>query len=140
MKCENWQELILERELLAPAAQQRLEQHLASCTGCRAWQVALTEVESSLTMELRSQLDLAALRRRISRAVARERPWIKAVPEALEALGWSALGALALAGVLLASHGPAWHLWLAGAGTVGASLVWALRALWNEPTTARRSW
>jgi predicted anti-sigma-YlaC factor YlaD len=132
MTCEGWQELILEPERLAPAEQNRLQQHLACCSGCRLWANALAEVDSILTAELRAAIDPSALHQRIARAVAHERRWMTRVPEALDALGWSALAILVMASLLLCSNCRPWHLWLAGAATLSGSLAWAARALGNE--------
>ena len=143
MKCEDWQELILERERLEPDEQRELGQHLAGCIGCRAWAKALTEIEAILTAQLRAELNLSVLSPRISRAVARERSrrWMTGVPELLDALGWSALGILAMAGLLLWSNWRHWigdHLLLAGAGTLAGSLAWAGWVLWKDQSEARR--
>jgi predicted anti-sigma-YlaC factor YlaD len=143
MKCEDWQELILERERLEPDEQRELVQHLSSCMGCRAWAKALTEMETILTAQLRAEVNLSVLSPRISRAVARERRrrWMTGVPELLEALGWSALGGLAMAGLLLWSGWRDWigaHLWLADAVTLAGSLAWAGWVLWKDQSEARR--
>jgi len=138
MKCEDWQELILERERLEPEKQRELGQHLSSCPGCRVWAKALTEIEVILTAQLRAELNPSVLSPRISRAVARERSWMKGVPELLDALGWNALGVLAMAGLLLWSNWRGWHLWLAGAGILAGSLAWAGRVLWKDHSEIRR--
>lgn len=141
MKCEDWQELILERERLEPGEQRQLSQHLTSCTGCRAWAKVLTEIETTLTAQLRAELNPSGLHPRISRAVARERRWMKDVPELLDALGWNALGVLALGALLLGSHWRGWfgdHLWLVGAATMAGSLAWAGWVLWKDQSEARR--
>ena len=138
MKCEDWQELILEREQLQPAEQAELDQHLSSCTGCRLWAKALAEIEATLTEQLRAELNPSLLRPRILRAVGRERSWIDGMPELLDALGWSALGVLAMAGLLLWSRWQGWHLWLPGAATLGGSLAWAGRVLWREQSESSR--
>jgi predicted anti-sigma-YlaC factor YlaD len=141
MKCEEWQELILEREQLEPGEQRDLGRHLSSCNDCRVWAEALTEMEANLTAQLQVELHPSALIRRISRAVARERNWTKGVPELLEALGWNALAVLAMAGLLLWTHWRGWighHLLLAGVGTLAASLSWAGRVLWKDQSEVRR--
>ena len=127
MQCQEWQELILERERLTPSESQQLDGHLASCAGCRRWADALTEVESVLAAEFRAGLDASALHRRITRAVTREQIWTKGLPEALDALGWTALAVLVMAGLLLSTNGFGWYFWLAGAVTLSASLAWAAR-------------
>jgi predicted anti-sigma-YlaC factor YlaD len=137
MNCDHWQELILDRERLEPAERERLDRHLAECAGCRAWALALAEVESVLASQLRTELQASALRPRIERAVAHERIWVDGLPEMLEALGWSAVGVLAMAGLLLWSNWVDWRLWLAAACTLTGSLVWAVRALRNELPEAR---
>ena len=141
MKCEDWQELILEREQLEPDQQRELGQHLSSCDGCRFWAKALTETETTLTAQLRAELNPSALGPRISRAVARERRWMNGVPELLDTLGWSALWILAMAGLLLWTNWRGWignHLFWAGAGTLAASLAWAGRVLWKDESETRR--
>jgi predicted anti-sigma-YlaC factor YlaD len=141
MQCEDWQELILERERLEPGEKRELAQHLSRCTGCRAWADALTDVEATLTAQLRAELRPSALSPRILRAVARERRWMTEVPELLEALGWNALAVLAMAGFFLWTNWRGWighHLLLAGAGTLVASLAWAARVLWKDQSEARR--
>ncbi len=138
MKCEDCQELILEREWLAPGQEIELGQHLSSCDDCRAWARALTEVEATLTAQLCAELNPSVLGPRIARAVARERIWTAGVPELLDSLGWSALGILAMMGLLLWSNWQSWRLWLAGAGTLAASLVWAGRVLWKEHSETGR--
>ena len=75
MKCEDWQELILEREPLEPHTQRELVQHLAGCIACRAWAKALAEMELILTAQLQAELNLSAFSPRILRTVARERRW-----------------------------------------------------------------
>ena len=132
MNCDDWQELILDREGLDPAKQKELVQHMAVCADCRVWEKALAEGEDILTSELRAELNTPSLTQRIRLAVKRERRWVGAAPELLEALGWSALGVLAMAGLLLWSNWRGWHLWLAAASTLAASLAWAGRVFWNE--------
>jgi len=138
MKCENWQELILDREQLEPDKQRELAQHLSSCDGCRMWAKALAEIEATLTEQLRAELNPSVLGPRISRHVARERSWMTGMPELLDTLGWSALGILAMTGLLLWSNSRGWHLWLAGAGTLAASLAWAGRVLWKDQSETHR--
>jgi predicted anti-sigma-YlaC factor YlaD len=141
MKCEDWQELILEREQLELGQQTNLAQHLSSCEDCREWAKALAEMDASLTTQLIADLNPSVLPPRISRAVAREKIWMAGVPDFLEALGWSALWMLTMAGVLLWTNGRGWignHLFWAGAGTLAASLAWAGRVLWKDKSETRR--
>jgi predicted anti-sigma-YlaC factor YlaD len=129
MKCEDWQEVMLDREQLDPAEEEVLSQHLASCAGCRAWANALAETDALLASQLPAQLDSAALHPRITRALRRERSWMIGAPEMLEALGWNALAVLLMAGLLLGSNWEGWRLWLAAAVTLSGSLAWAGRVL-----------
>jgi|ERR1035438_6412374 predicted anti-sigma-YlaC factor YlaD len=141
MKCEDWQEMILEREQLEVGKQRELAEHLSNCGGCRVWVKALTEIEARLTVQLRAELNPSVLGPRISRAVARERRWMNGVPELLDALGWSALGIVAISGLLLWTNWMGWisnHLLLVGAGTLAASLAWAGRVLWSDQSETRR--
>jgi hypothetical protein len=90
---------------------------------------------------LKAELNPSALRPRISRAVARERRLLTGLPELLDALGWSALWILAMAGLLLWTNGRGWignHLYWFGAGTLAASLAWAGRVLWKDESETRR--
>jgi hypothetical protein len=141
MKCEDWQELILRREELEPRERADIAQHLLRCDDCRLWTKALEEIDATLATELKAALDPSALRPRIARAVGRERRWMAELPELLDALGWSALGIMALAGLLLWTSGRGWmenHLDGVGAVTLGASLAWAGLVLWKSETDARR--
>lgn len=141
MRCEDWQEMILEREQLEPGKHRQLAEHLSICASCRVWEKALTEIEATLAAQLRAELNPSLLGTRISRAVARERRWVNGVPELLDALGWSALGIMAIAGMLLWTNWRGWiisHLLWVGAGTLAASLAWAGRVLWRDQSETRR--
>ena len=141
MKCEDWQEMILEREQLGPGKQRELAEHLSNCGSCRVWEKTLTEIEATLTAQLRAELNPSLLGPRIWRAVARERRWMNGVPELLDALGWSALGIMAISGLLLWTNWRGWidnHLLWVGAGTLAASLAWAGRVLWKDQSETGR--
>jgi predicted anti-sigma-YlaC factor YlaD len=132
MRCEDWQELILDREQLEAVMQKELGQHLASCEGCHQWALALMEVDSTLTASLQAELGPSTLRSRIKRAVRRERRWVKGMPEVLDALGWSTLAILVMGGLFLGSNARGEHLWVAGAGALVLSLACAGRVLWKD--------
>jgi hypothetical protein len=60
------------------------------------------------------------------------------VPELLEALGWYAMAVLVMGAVLLWCNRQGWHLWVAGAATLAASLGWAGRVLWKDQSESGR--
>ena len=110
MKCEDWQERIFDLEGLEPSARQELEQHLLACAECSKWAKALNEVEVELKSQLQEEMNTPDLRPRILDRVAQERRirWIATLPELMDALGWTAIGILAMAPLLLRSDWMAW--------------------------------
>ena len=143
MKCEDWQERTLERENLEPLDLRELDQHLITCAECRKWATALNEVDAELRVQLRAEVNVPDLRPRILGHVARERRrlWITAMPELMDALGWSIVGILAMAILFLWSNWTDWiaaHLLSAGAATLVGSLMWAARVLWKEDLDLER--
>ena len=143
MRCEDWQELIFERDGLEPLDRQELDQHLITCAECLKWVKALNEVDAELRAQLRAEVSVPDLRPRILGHVARERGrlWITAMPELMDALGWSIVGILAIAVLFLWSNWTDWiaaHLVSAGAVTLVGSLMWAARALWEEDSDLER--
>jgi predicted anti-sigma-YlaC factor YlaD len=141
MTCESWQELVLDREYLNEVQRRNLDQHLSNCVTCRAWAKALAEVEAVVTDQLLTEMDPMAFRARLLDALARERrqKWMAAVPDLLDALGWSALGVLGTAALLLWTTWVVWltnHLVLAGAVGLVGSLALAGVILWKEESEA----
>jgi predicted anti-sigma-YlaC factor YlaD len=122
MKCDEWQQWVLERELPQAKEQEEWQEHLTACAHCRDWANALAEVDAILTSELGAGVDESVLHSRILRGVKRERRWMTGVPDMLEALGWNALAVLAMAGLLLWSDWQGWRLGLVAAGTLAGSL------------------
>jgi predicted anti-sigma-YlaC factor YlaD len=141
MTCERWQELVLDREYLNEVQRRNLDQHLSNCVTCRAWAKALAEAEAVVTDQLLTEMDPTAFRARLLDALARERrqKWMAAVPDVLDALGWSAIGVLGIAALLLWTTWVVWlgnHLVLAGAVGLVGSLACAGVVLWKEESEA----
>jgi predicted anti-sigma-YlaC factor YlaD len=141
MTCESWQELVLEREYLNEVQRRNLDQHLSNCRDCRAWEKALAEVEAVVTDQLLAEMDPMAFRDRLFHALARERrqKWMAAVPDLLDALGWSAIGVLGIVALLFWTNWVVWvgkHLVFVGAVALVGSLAWAGAVLWKEETEA----
>ncbi len=137
MTCESWQEMILDREYLNDAQRRNLDQHLSNCNNCLAWAKALAEAEAVVTDQLLTEMDPLAFRTRLLHALAQERRqnWMAAVPNLLDTLGWSAIGVLGIAAILLWTTWIVWlesHLVLAGAIALVGSLAWAGAVLWKE--------
>jgi predicted anti-sigma-YlaC factor YlaD len=141
MTCESWQELVLEREYLNEVQRRNLDQHLSNCSYCRAWEKALAEVEAVVTDQLLAEMDPMAFRDRLLHTLARERrqKWMAAVPDLLDALGWSAIGVLVIVALLFWTT---WIVWLGNhpvlVGTVAlvGSLALAGAVLWKEESEA----
>ena len=143
MRCKDWQERIFERQGLAPLDRQELDQHVLTCAECFKWAKALNEVDAELRRQLHAEASVPGLRPRILGYVARERRrlWIIAMSELLDALGWSIVGILAMAGLFLWPNWWDWiatHLLSAGAATLVGSLMWAARVLSKEDSDLER--
>ena len=142
MTCENWQELILDREYLEEVQQRDLNQHLPNCINCTSWAKALAEVDANVMEYLKAEATPLALTGRVSYALARERRqnWMAAVPDLLDVLGWGAVGALGMVSLLLWTN---WatgfgnhYVWL-GVAALAGSMAWAGSVLWKEESEAR---
>jgi predicted anti-sigma-YlaC factor YlaD len=143
MRCEDWQERIFERHGLEPLDRQELDQHLLTCAICFKWAEALNEVDAELRAQLHAEVSVPDLRPRILGHVARERRrlWITAISDLMDAVGWSIVGILAMAGLFLWSNWVDWiatHLLSAGAATLVGSLMWAARVLSKEDSDLER--
>ena len=55
MKCEGWQELILNGENLDEIQRRELDQHLPNCIHCSTWAKALAEVDANVTEYLMAE-------------------------------------------------------------------------------------
>lgn len=144
MKCEDAQQWMFERDDLGPPEQQELDQHLLTCGDCRKWAQTLSDVEAELTTQLQAEVSAPDLPPRMLGLVARERRRrrITAMPELLDALGWSVVGILAMAALSLWTNWTDWitaHLRSTGAATLIGSLLWAARVLWKEDSDVERS-
>ena len=143
MRCDDWQGRILERNALEPFDDLELDRHLLSCAECVKWARALNEVDAELRAQLNAEVTVPDLRPRILGLVAqqRRRRWATAMPELMDALGWSTMGILAMAGLFLWPNVMDWiktHLLSVGGTALVASLVWAARALWREESDLER--
>ena len=137
MTCENWQDFILDREQLNDAQRQELDQHLSICANCKVWAMALAGVDAQAIALFQAEVNPVACQERVLRTVARQRrqKWISAVPDLLDAIGWSAVGVLGIIGFLVWTNRASWlgnHLvWMALPALVG-SVARAAVVLWKE--------
>jgi len=119
MPCRPFEDLILEycEDALAPVDRARLEAHVAVCPGCQAFLDIQREVEAALPQAIGRPAPSPAFRERVLRRVASQSQergsWL---PQALDAIGFSALAAIG--GILLqALLSPAQLAWI----MIGAS-------------------
>jgi predicted anti-sigma-YlaC factor YlaD len=142
MTCENWQDLILDREHLNDAQRQELDQHLSNCVACEVWAAALAEVDSQGREVFQAEIDPMTFQARVLRSLARyrRRSWMTSVAELLDALGWTAIGLLGMVGLLVWTNRANWlgnHLvWMGSAALVGG-VAWAAVVLWKEESGPR---
>jgi len=100
MACAEFEERLLEYAELASGERAPVEAHVAQCSSCREFLVALRTVDSQLTAQLAgvevTSAFAPAVRRRVRHQRAGARPSL--VPELLDFVGWGAI--VALLGVL----------------------------------------
>jgi anti-sigma factor RsiW len=125
MPCRQFEDLILDycEDALAPEDRLRVETHIAECLPCRAFLEIQREVEAALPAAIGRPALSPAFRERVLRRIAGQdresRSWL---PLALDAIGFSALAAMA--GILLpALVSPAQLVWIVF-GACAAFLWW----------------
>jgi predicted anti-sigma-YlaC factor YlaD len=142
MTCENWRDLLLDREHLNNAQRQELDEHLANCVGCEVWAAALAEVDAQGKEQFQAEVNPAAFQTRVLCAVAHQsqQNWMESVPVVLDVLGWSAVGLLGMVGILVGTNRINWlgnHLMWMGAAALVGSVAWAVVVLWKEESGTR---
>ena len=142
MTCENWQDLILDREDLNDAQRQELDQHLSNCLSCDVWAAALAAVDAQGREQFQSQINPKAFHARVLNSLARHRrrSWMASMPDLLDVLGWTAVGLLGMVGLLVWTDRTNWLgndlVWMGTAALVG-SVAWAAVVLRKEASEAR---
>jgi predicted anti-sigma-YlaC factor YlaD len=142
MTCENWQDLLLDREHLNDAQRQKLDEHLSDCADCKIWAMALAEVDARAVDLFQTEVNPVAFQERVLRAVARQlwRNWMSSVPDFLDVLGWSAIGLLGMVGLLVWTDRVSLlgnHLVWMGAPALVGGVAWAAVVLWKEESGTR---
>lgn len=98
--CHRCEELLLDSATRDAAAESFLRAHLAICTGCAGLAQDLRQLDEAFTAEFAPACVSPEFRDRLNTRLANEAVCLKPswVPEALDAIGWAAI--LAIAAVL----------------------------------------
>src|SRR5881296_1419851 len=133
MPCREFEERLLDYGKLEPGLRERVEQHLGSCSECRAFLHALGEIDAALGLAAARLQTPPELIERVHLRVRQELPELKPswLPEILDLIGWSAAaGAVFLIQTVLpVPLSESLVLWSAAPALFASGLLASLAAL-----------
>lgn len=125
--CAEFEDRLLDYEVLAPAERAMVEAHITSCSACRDFLTALAQVDREMSVAFSDLGAPARLAPRVLREVQFGKP--SPLPEVLEGIAWLGLLAMAALAMVIFTGASTVAVTAAAAAIFVVAIVLSLRSL-----------